>query len=195
MIISTLKMSVYPNVTEQDLIELRKLSEQQQEQRALKTKNRILKGAHDVKLAESLSPITKRLDEKKESTQKLGDVIKENNTPQLPIENTHNAIPIQTEQIQHGVIYDTSLEKTINKMKNNFAFFNREERDNGDILWNGFPAEKMGGNKLKNNEKIYEKSPGIQKVLTGKSNLPMKKLKAEDRKVFTNSLESLIFEN
>ena len=48
-------MSNYSNVTEQDLLNLRKLAEQQKEQRALKNKNRILKQTHDVKLAESLS--------------------------------------------------------------------------------------------------------------------------------------------
>ena len=55
-------MSIYSNVTEQDMINLRKLAQQQKEQRALKIKNRILKETHDIKLAESLSPITKKLD-------------------------------------------------------------------------------------------------------------------------------------
>ena len=30
-------------------------------------------------------------------------------------------------------------------MKDNAGFFNIEERDNGDIFWNGFPVEKKGG--------------------------------------------------
>ena len=55
-------MSIYSNVTEQDLDNLRKLAEQQKEQRAHKIKNRILKQTDDIKLAESLSPITKKLD-------------------------------------------------------------------------------------------------------------------------------------
>ena len=63
-------MSIYSNVTEQDMINLHKLAEQQKSQRAHKIKNRILKQTHDIKLAESLSPITKKLDEVKESTQK-----------------------------------------------------------------------------------------------------------------------------
>ena len=54
-------MSIYSNVTEQDLINLRKLAAQQKEQRALKIKKRILKQTHDIKLAESLSPITKKI--------------------------------------------------------------------------------------------------------------------------------------
>ena len=52
-------MSKYPNVTQEDLINLRKLAEDQKNQRALRIKNRILKQTHDIKLAESFSPITK----------------------------------------------------------------------------------------------------------------------------------------
>ena len=55
-------MSIYSDVTERDLINLRKLAQQQKEHRALKIKNRILKETHDIKLAESLSPITDKLD-------------------------------------------------------------------------------------------------------------------------------------
>ena len=73
-------MSIYSNVTEQDL------AEQQKNQRALKIKNRILKQTHDVKLAESLSPITKpikeRLDEVNKSTQELGEFIKKSQPSQ-----------------------------------------------------------------------------------------------------------------
>ena len=56
-------MSIYSNVTKEDLENLRKLAQQQKEERTLKIKNRILKQTHDEKLAQSLSPITKKLDE------------------------------------------------------------------------------------------------------------------------------------
>ena len=77
-------MSIYSNVTEQDLDILRKVAEQQKEHRAPKLKNRILKQTHVEKLSESLCPIIKKLDETsenlaniiKESTQNLGNVIK-----------------------------------------------------------------------------------------------------------------------
>ena len=111
-------MSIYSNVTQEDLDNLRKLAEQQKEQRALKTKNRILKQTHDVKLAESLSPITKKLEEVKETTQNLGDIITENNTPQLAIENTTTHQPIENDQddAQPGRLYDFSLENTLTNM-------------------------------------------------------------------------------
>ena len=54
-------MSIYSNITEEDLNNLRKLAQQQKNERALKIKNRILKPTHDIKLAENLSPITKKI--------------------------------------------------------------------------------------------------------------------------------------
>ena len=100
-------MSSYSNATEQDLINLRKLVEQQKEQRAQKIKNKILKETLDKKLAESLLPITKKLDEVKESTQEIGDVIKKSqpafeNTPQTAIEKT----PQPAIENNEGAIYD-----------------------------------------------------------------------------------------
>ena len=187
-------MNVYSNVTQQDLIFLRKLAEQQKNQRALKIKSRILKQTQDIKLAESLSPITKKLDEVKESTRKIGEIVKETNTSQPAIKNTHTALPIENEQRKPGIIYETSLENTLNSMKNNIGFFNIEERENDDIFWTGFPVEKIGGNKLKINENIFDITPGLQKVLTDTSNLPLKKLNDQDREIFINILESLNFE-
>ena len=73
-------MSNYSNITEQDLENLRILAEQQKNERAQKIKNRILKQTHYVKLAENLSPITKKLDTFNESTKEIGEVIKETNS-------------------------------------------------------------------------------------------------------------------
>ena len=52
-------MSIYSNVTEQDLTNLRKLAEQEKDQRALKTKNRFLKQIHDVKLQKDFHQLLK----------------------------------------------------------------------------------------------------------------------------------------
>ena len=121
-------MSFYPNVSENDLINLRKLGEQQKNERAHKINNKILKQTHDIKLAESLSPFTKKLDETieklghviRESTQNLGNVIKDNNTPQPAIEQTPTTQqPIENNQddTQPGILYDVSLENTLTNMK------------------------------------------------------------------------------
>ena len=71
-------MSIYSNVTEQDLNILRKLVEQQKKQRAPKFKNKILKETHDKILSESLSPITKRLNIINKSTKKNKKKLLEN---------------------------------------------------------------------------------------------------------------------
>ena len=73
-------MSVYPNVTEEDLINLSKLAEQQEEQRAIKIKNKIINQTHDEKLTKNLSPITKKLNTINESTQKISEVVNESNS-------------------------------------------------------------------------------------------------------------------
>ena len=84
-------MSIYSNVTEQDLINLRKLAEQRKEQRALKIENRILKQTHDIKLAESLSPITKKLEV---STKKITEVINPSNSEYV---NNQEIVPVEVE--------------------------------------------------------------------------------------------------
>ena len=179
-------MSFYSKVTEQNRINLRRLAEKEKNQRAEKIKNRILKQTQDIKVAESLSPITEKLDELKKSTQELGVIVEKSqpNTLQLDIENTHKTLPMENEKIQPGVIYDTSLQNTLSNMKNNFGFFIIEETDDGENFRNGLPVEKMGGNKPNVNEKIYNIDPGIQKVLTETSNIPMEKLNDEDRDIF-----------
>ena len=53
----------------------------------------------------------------------------------------------------------------------------------------------MGSYKLKNNEKVYDITPGIQKILTDTSNIHMKKLNDKDREIFINILEKQDFEN
>ena len=85
-------MSIHPNVTNEKLMNLSKQAEQQKSQRANKNKNRILKQTHDEKLSENLSPITKNIDEVKDSTKNLSKIVKnyevEDENPQTPaIEN------------------------------------------------------------------------------------------------------------
>ena len=103
-------MSIYSNVTEKDLDNLRKLAQQQKEQRTLKIQHRNLKQTHDVKLAESLSPITKKLDEvnKSQPSQYI----------QFSLQNSES----QTPAIDNTAI-SQSLRDTLAYMKRSKNFF------------------------------------------------------------------------
>ena len=171
-------MSIYSNITEKDLENLRKLAEQQKEQRALKIKSRILKQTHDVKLAESLSPITKKLDE---TSEKLGDVIKENNTPQLAIENTPIHQPIENNEDN---VYDVELEDTLNKVQDNTGFFKTHyDRQRGWILKH-YPIKTPKGTNIEINENKYNTTPGIEKVFTDHSYDTAKSMSDKDKVIF-----------
>ena len=54
-------MSICSIVTEQDLINIKNIAGQQKNQRALIIENRTSKQTHIIKLAESLSPIRKKI--------------------------------------------------------------------------------------------------------------------------------------
>ena len=139
---------------QEKLIILRKLAEQQKDQRTLKIKNRILKQTYDIKLAESLSPITKNKDELKETTQKLRKVIEKsqavNNIPQPAIEHTPHLQPIENIE---GVIYDNELGEILKNMKNNTGPFQTYEDPEHGWMWNGYPIKIIGGKEKEINDK------------------------------------------
>ena len=91
------KMSFYSKVTEQDSIILRNSAEQQKNQRAPKIKNRILRKTHDVKLAESLSSIFKKIEEANKSTKYLGEVFGKTNSE---TENNQDTVPVEVECVK-----------------------------------------------------------------------------------------------
>ena len=157
-------MSNYSNVTEQDLLNLRKLAEQQKEERALKIKNRILKETHNIKLAESLSPITKKLDEVKKTTQKSLSPI----TKQLAkIDKKSEVIDgnTQTPAIEN-INISRSLLDTLSFMKTSKNVFKLIEDDVGKVFWNEVLIKPLGGNKISINDREYDITPDIQAYFT-----------------------------
>ena len=187
-------MSIYSNVTEQDLDNLRKLAAQQKEQRALKFKNRILKQTHDINLAESLSPITKKLDE---TTNKLGDVIKEN-TPPPAIENTQPQLPIENNQddTQPGVLYNVSLENTLTNMKEKEKrFLKITEDENGQRFWNGIPVEISGDSRIDIKGKDFNITPNLENVFTDKTGRSLKKLDKTEILTYKQLLKTPNYKN
>ena len=196
-------MSIYSNVTEQGLDNLRKLAEQQKNQRALEYKNNFLNETHDIKLAESLSPITKRIDEVKVSTEKLGDVIKESQPkrPQLIIENnpTQQAIenipPEPASENNESMIYDATIENTLHKMMDNIGFFKTNYDPQRGWMINNYPFKISKGTNIRINENKYNISQGLQNVFTDQTYDTAKSMTDNEKLVFRDILKKTGYYN
>ena len=200
-------MSIYSNVTEQDLDNLRKLAEQQKEQRALKIKNRILEKTHDKKLAESLSPITKRLDLiENNKGEKIGDIIKKSELETSAIENVQTPAientpqletpAIENTQIQPGVLYDVSLENTLINMKDKEkGFFKITEDENGQRFWNGIPVVISGDSRIEIKGKDFNITPNLGNVFTDTTGKSLKKLDKTETTTYKQLLKTLNYKN
>ena len=114
----------------------------------MKIENRISKQTHVIKLAESLSPITEKLEVNKTS-KKLGGVLEKSQpeifTPQPAIEHTPPSQPVANKE---GVIYDTELENKLNNNKTNTDSFQTYEDLEHGCMWNGFPVKILRGTEV-----------------------------------------------
>ena len=139
-------MSIYSNVTEQDMTNLRKIAEQQKNQRAETIKKRILKQRHDTELAESLSPVRKNLDEVNKSTQEVCEIIKKSQPSQ------NNKFISQNSQCQTPAIENTNISRslldTLAFMKTSKNFFKLTE-DFGKVYWNDVFINPIGDNRIR----------------------------------------------
>ena len=204
-------MSIYPNVTEKDLDNLRKLAQQQKEQRALKIKNKILEKTHDKKLAESLSPITKRLDLKENNKgEKIGEFIKKSESELPAIENTQTKAEtpaientqtqaetpaIKNTQVQPGVLYEVALENTLTNMKEKEkGFFNTTEVS-GQRYWNGIPVNISGDSRIEIKNKEFDITPNLQNVFTDTTGKSLKKLNNTEITTYKKLLKTLNYKN
>ena len=159
-------MSIYSNVTEKDLENLRKLAEQQKNQRAHKIKSRILKETPDIKLAESLSPITERLDEivkKSQPSQNIKTILQNSESQTPAINNTSTS---------------QSLRDTLSFMKRSKNFF-KLEQDGNKVFWNKIPIKTLGKNRISIKDREYDINPNIQNYFTN-TKLTTKNMDNED---------------
>ena len=147
-------MSIYSNVTEKDLDNLRKLADLQKNERALKIKKRILKQTHDIKLAESLSPITKKLDTINESTKEIGEVFKETNSM------------VDIKALPNSSKFSNAMRQMIGSLMNsrNSLKITQDESGRANIL--GVPIQISEGDTTKINENVYELTPEIYNALS-----------------------------
>ena len=182
-------MSIYSNVTEKDLNILLKLAEQQTEQGALKIKNRFLKQTHVVELAESLSPITKKLDTINESTKKISEFIEESKPSQNIKTISHNSRS-QTQAIENANI-SQSLFDTLAFMKTSKNFFKLTE-DDGKVYWNEVFINSLGDNRICIKNQAYDISPDIQAYFTI-TKLTTKLLDIFEKETVSDTLQNVGF--
>ena len=166
-------MSFYSNVTEQDLINLRKLAEQQKNQRAHKIENRILKQTQDLKLSESLSPITKKLEEVNKSAKKISEDIKESNSENannqdivsVEIESEDENIQIKLRALPNSSIFSEVMSKTLGRLISSRNSVKIKPFPSGATILI-VPTYTLGGDKLRIRDSVYELPPEIYKALS-----------------------------
>ena len=165
-------MSIFSKGTEQDLTILRNLAEQQKNQRAMKIKNRILKQTDDIKLADFLSKITKKIDEVNQSTKKLGEVIDESKSIN---ENNHEIVLVEID-------LDNSEGDNIRALTNSSFFSELMTKTLGSLMFGSIsPKAKsspsgatilgvhtyfLRGDKLWVPDNDYQLAPEIYKALS-----------------------------
>ena len=137
------------------MINLRKLAEQQKERRALKIKYRVLKQTHDIKLAKSLSPITKKLDE---ATKKISEVIKESNSE----DDYKSNIKAQPNSSK----FSNSMHEMIGSLMNSRKSPKITQDGFGRANFLGVPIQISETDTMEINETIYELTPEIYKALS-----------------------------
>ena len=168
-------MSIYSNVTEQDLINLRKLAQQQKEQRAEKIKNIILKETHDIKLAESLSPFTEKLHKINKSTKKIKNVIKgsnsenENNQEIVPVEIESEDENIQTNlrALPNSSMFSDQMTKTLGRLMSSANSLKIKSTPSGATIL-GVPIITLGGDRIQIKDNVDDLTPEIYKALSYK---------------------------
>ena len=169
-------MSICPKVTEQDLFKFRKLAEQQKNQCAIKTKNRILKQIGVEKIAENLPPKTKKLEEVKKSTQILGEVIKESNSEKKFQEIFPNDIESEDENIQTSIRafpnikqFSTAMTEILGALMSSKKSLKLKKDDSirGSILGTTIFTFAGGRKRIKDN--IHDLTPETNKALSSTS--------------------------
>ena len=102
-----------------------------------------------MKLAESLSPITKKLDDVNESTQEVGDLIKKSNSN------------IDLKSLPNNPKYSNSMRKMLGALMNSGNSLKITQDEFGRANNLGGPIQISQGDTIKTNENIYDSTPEV----------------------------------
>ena len=116
----------------------------------------------------------------------------ENNIPQTAVQHTPLRQPIKNIEC---VIYDTELENSLKNMRNKPGFFQTIKDPEHGWMWKGYPVKNSSGTEVEFSDKKFNITPGIQRIVTDTSNIPLKKLNDKVNERFINILKILEFED
>ena len=171
-------MSVYPNVVEQDLINLRKLTEQQKNQQAIEIKIGILKQTHDKKLAENLSPINRKIEEVIQSNKKLGELIETNSESETsqeidPVEidsdNSEDDNIQKKKSLPNNSIFSNSVRQMIASLMSCRNSLKKTQGVSGRANILDKPFQILGADRIQINDDKYDLTPEKYKALSSTS--------------------------
>ena len=87
------------------------------------------------------------------------------------------------------MIYDTELGNTLNNVRYNTGSFQTFEDPEHGWMWKGNPNKLLGGTEVEINDKKYNITPGIQKVIVITSCITAKSRNDNDNVVFRDKLQ------
>ena len=129
--------------------------------------------------------------------------MKENNTPQLAIENTPATqqpienTPTTQQPIENSeaTTYDFEIENTLNKMTDNTGFFKTTHDPQRGWMINNHPIKMLRGTKVEINENKYSITPGLQKNFTDTKYETAESMSDTEKVVFKDILSKTIYYN
>ena len=107
-----------------------------------------------MKLSESLSPITKKLDTTNESTKKFSEVIKE------------SIYKVDIKALPNSSKFSKSIRQMIGSLMNSLKFLKITQDGSGRATILGVPIQIFEGDTIKINENIYELNTEVYKALS-----------------------------
>ena len=132
-----------------------------------------MKETHDNKLAQSLSPITKKLDKINKSTKKIRKVINpsnsenENNQEIVPLEIESEDENIQTNlrALPNSSMFSDQMTKTLGRLMSSATSLKIKSSPSGATILD-VPINTLGGDRIQIKDNIYDLTPEKYKALS-----------------------------
>ena len=159
-----------------------------------------MKQTHDDKLAESLSPITKKVEEVNNSSEKVGEVIKGANSENekiqevVPVEIESEDENIQTNlrALPNSSLFSDQMTKSLGRLMSSANSLKIKSTPSGPKILR-VPINTLRGDRIQIKDNIYDLTPEIYKALsyTGYTGKTMKN--ENDILMLNNIIRDLVY--